>query len=196
MPPAALSSIPTMNPGSRAGWIWMRKYTLTLLHQRKGIETEQVYYHRDAYVFAEGTGLFGLIMTESNEARPKPASIYNPIDTVAHKHRFSGDSCVAGQNATWFPSGTGGTLRVSCSLSISRRTRVPAKAKLKGEARNSSPQDCTLPVLFRPLRDRIYLYPGGRVAERNRGMRRPPGHQVLFRGLFRTKEDSSFGPPK
>jgi len=65
------------------------KYTLTLLHQRKASDGK-VYYHRDAYVFAEGTG-FSLILTETNETKPKPPIIYNPIDTLPHKHRYSGD---------------------------------------------------------------------------------------------------------
>lgn len=65
------------------------KYTLTLLHQRKAPDG-QVYYHRDAYVFAEGTGLT-LILTETNEGKPRIAPVYNPIDTLPHKHRYSGD---------------------------------------------------------------------------------------------------------
>jgi hypothetical protein len=65
------------------------KYTLTLLHQRKAPEG-QLYYHRDAYVFAEGTG-FSLILTETNESKPRVPTIYNPIDTLPHKHRYSGD---------------------------------------------------------------------------------------------------------
>src|SRR6185312_14076784 len=65
------------------------KYTLTLLHQRRAADG-QIYYHRDAYVFAEGTGL-SLIFTESNEGKPKTPAIYNPIDTLPRKHRYSGD---------------------------------------------------------------------------------------------------------
>ena len=54
------------------------KYTITILQQRK---TEgQVLYRKDAYVYNDA-GVFTLILTESNEAKPKPASIYNPIDT-------------------------------------------------------------------------------------------------------------------
>ncbi len=66
------------------------KYTLTLLHQRKGPDG-QLFYHKDAYVFNEETG-FLLILTESNESKSnKPAPVFNPIDTLAHKHKFSGD---------------------------------------------------------------------------------------------------------
>jgi hypothetical protein len=65
------------------------KYTLTLLHQRK-TAGGQVVYHKDAYVFNEDTGLL-LILTESNETKNKIPPVYNPIDTLARKHKFSGD---------------------------------------------------------------------------------------------------------
>jgi hypothetical protein len=65
------------------------KYTLTLLHQRKAAGGTIV-YHKDAYVFNEDTGLL-LILTESNETKNKVPPIYDPIDTLARKHKFSGD---------------------------------------------------------------------------------------------------------
>jgi len=65
------------------------KYTITLLHQRKTAGGEIV-YHKDAYAFAEGSG-FQLILTESNETKSKPAAVFDPIDSLARKHKFSGD---------------------------------------------------------------------------------------------------------
>lgn len=65
------------------------KYTLTILHQRKA-SGGQVLYHKDAYVFNAETG-FILILTESNETRTKISPVYNPIDTLPRKHKFSGD---------------------------------------------------------------------------------------------------------
>jgi hypothetical protein len=65
------------------------KYTLTLLHQRK-MADGTVVYHKDAYVFNEDTGLL-LILTESNEMKNKIPPVYDPIDTLARKHKFSGD---------------------------------------------------------------------------------------------------------
>jgi hypothetical protein len=65
------------------------KYTLTVSHQRRGPDG-QVLYKKDAYVFNDA-GTFTLIMTESNEAATKTPPIYNPIDTVSHKHKFTGD---------------------------------------------------------------------------------------------------------
>lgn len=65
------------------------KYTVTIQHQRKASDG-QVYYHKDAYIFNGDAGLM-LILTESNESRPKIVPVYNPIDTLPRKHKFSGD---------------------------------------------------------------------------------------------------------
>ena len=65
------------------------KYTLTILHQRKASDG-QILYHKDAYVYNGDAGLM-LILTESNETRTKIPPVYNPIDTLPRKHKFSGD---------------------------------------------------------------------------------------------------------
>jgi hypothetical protein len=64
------------------------KYTLTILRQRKS--EGQILYRKEAYVFNDA-GLFSLILTESNEAKPPSGMVFNPIDTLSHKHKFSGD---------------------------------------------------------------------------------------------------------
>ena len=65
------------------------KYTVTITHQRKAPDG-QLFYKKDAYVFNDA-GTFTLIMTESNETAAKPAPVYNPIDTLPRKHKFSAD---------------------------------------------------------------------------------------------------------
>jgi hypothetical protein len=65
------------------------KYTLTLQHQRKASDG-QVYYHKDAYIFNADAGLM-LILTETNEGKTRIAPVFNPIDTLQRKHKFSGD---------------------------------------------------------------------------------------------------------
>ena len=64
------------------------KYTLTILRHRKS--EGQMFYRKEAYVF-NSAGFFTLILTESNEAKPQSTKVYNPIDTLLHKHKFSGD---------------------------------------------------------------------------------------------------------
>jgi hypothetical protein len=65
------------------------KYTLSVTQRRKG-QDGQVYYTKNAYVF-NADGGFVLILTESNESRTRIPPIYNPIDTLPHRHKFSGD---------------------------------------------------------------------------------------------------------
>ena len=111
------------------------KYTLTLLHQRKGSDG-QVYFHRDAYVFAEGTG-FSLILTESNETKPKPPAIYNPIDTLSHKHRYSGDYAQDKRNLVCIRDGRDPS-RFLFFVHF-EKDEGTCKGELKGEAKFVSP---------------------------------------------------------
>jgi hypothetical protein len=65
------------------------KYTLSLTRFRKGSDG-QVYHTTDDYAYADGGG-FSLILTESDENRNRALPIYDPIDTLPRKHKFSGD---------------------------------------------------------------------------------------------------------
>ncbi len=65
------------------------KYTISLSRFRKDNESRS-FLVRTVYVYNE-EGIFTLIMRESNEAKPKIAQIYNPIDTLSHKHKYTGD---------------------------------------------------------------------------------------------------------
>ena len=111
------------------------KYTLTLLHQRKGSDG-QLYYHRDAYVFADGTG-FSLILTETNETKPKPPTIYNPIDTLPHKHRYSGDYAQDKRNIVCIRDGRDPS-RFLFFVHFEKEEGT-CKGELKGEAKFVSP---------------------------------------------------------
>jgi len=65
------------------------KYTLSLTHYRRGADG-QVYHTTDDYVYNDGGG-FSLILTESDENRNRVLPVYDPIDTLPRKHKFSGD---------------------------------------------------------------------------------------------------------
>ena len=52
---------------------------------------DRYFYRRSVYVFNDA-GVFTLILTESNEAKPKNVQVViNPIDTLSRKHKFTGD---------------------------------------------------------------------------------------------------------
>ncbi len=65
------------------------KYTVTVNRQHQ--DAGKTLYRKSVYVFNADSKAFTLIMTESNENKPKPAQIYNPIDTLPRKHKFTGD---------------------------------------------------------------------------------------------------------
>lgn len=72
------------------------KNTITIVHQHKSSEGELL-YKKDAYVLNDAGG-FTLILTESNDAAARAVSIINPIDTLPHKHKFSGDYLIDKKN--------------------------------------------------------------------------------------------------
>jgi hypothetical protein len=111
------------------------RYTLTLFNQRKASDG-QVLYHKDAYVYNEDGGLM-LIMTESNDARAKPMPVYNPIDTLPRKHRFSGDYAQDKRNLVSIRDGKDGS---RCLFFVHfEKDDGTCKGELKGEAKFVSP---------------------------------------------------------
>jgi hypothetical protein len=107
------------------------KYTLTLTHQRKASDG-QVYFKRDAYIFNEDGG-FRLILTESNESKTKVPPIYNPIDTLSHKHKFTGDYAQDKRNIISVRDGKDPS-RILFFVHF-EKDEGACKGELKGEAR-------------------------------------------------------------
>lgn len=65
------------------------RYTISLNRQRKNADGSAI-YHRDAYVY-NSAGVYTLILTESNDDVAATTEVINPLDTFAHKHKYSGD---------------------------------------------------------------------------------------------------------
>ena len=131
------------------------KYTLTLVHQRKGAEG-QIFYKKDAYVYNEDAG-FLLILTESNEARTRTPPIYNPIDTISHKHKFTGDYLQDKRNIISIRDGKDPS-RILFFVHFEKDDGA-CKGELKGEAKfisastaryRSNGDPCTVDFIFNP----------------------------------------------
>jgi len=68
-----------------------REPTFTISRQ-KGMEgSEARRYTRNGYAYTNGLGQFIKVVDDSNEGKVKNDSIVNPIDTLAHKNKLSGD---------------------------------------------------------------------------------------------------------
>jgi hypothetical protein len=111
------------------------KYTLTLTHQRRTSGGE-IYFKKDAYIFNEDNG-FMLILTESNEAKNRVSPIYNPIDTMPRKHKFTGDYLQDKRNFISVRDGRDPS-RVLFFVHFEKDDGA-CKGELKGEAKFISP---------------------------------------------------------
>lgn len=111
------------------------KYTLTIIHNRKS-GSGQIIFKRDAYIYSEESG-FVLILTESNETKPKITSIFNPIDTLSRKHKFSGDYAQDKRNIVTIRDGRDAS-RFQFFIHFEKEEGT-CNGELKGEARFVSP---------------------------------------------------------
>jgi len=111
------------------------KYTLTIQHQRKASDG-QVYYRKDAYIFNGDAGMM-LILTESNESKPKVVPVYNPIDTLPRKHKFSGDYAQDKRNIVTIRDGHDAS-RFQFFVHFEKEEGA-CKGELKGEAKFIGP---------------------------------------------------------
>jgi len=140
-------------PGISGNALMDAKYTLTLTHQRKASDG-QALYKRDAYIYNEDGG-FRLILTESNESKTKTPPIYNPIDTLSHKHKFTGDYAQDKRNIISVRDGKDPS-RILFFVHF-EKDEGACKGELKGEARfisetrarfRSSGDPCTVDFTF------------------------------------------------
>jgi hypothetical protein len=107
------------------------KYAISVSRIHKD-ESGRSIFVRTVYVY-NAEGAFTLIMRESNEGKPRTAQIYNPIDTLAHKHKFTGDYLQDKRNFISFRDGKNNSiLRFFVHF---EKDNGNCKGELKGEAR-------------------------------------------------------------
>ena len=111
------------------------KYAISISRLRKDGDGRMLFL-KTVFVYNE-EGVFTLIMRESNEGKPKTAQIYNPIDTFAHKHKFTGDYLQDKRNFISVRDGKNNSL-VRFFVHF-EKDNGNCKGELKGEARFVSP---------------------------------------------------------
>jgi hypothetical protein len=79
------------------------KYTLTLTRQHKNSEGKLL-FRKYAYVYNDEGG-FSLILTETNDADKQALPVINPIDTLPHRHKLTGDYAQDKRNYISFRDG-------------------------------------------------------------------------------------------
>jgi len=106
------------------------KYTISVSRLHKDRDGRS-FFVRTVYVYND-EGTFTLIMTESNEGKPRIAQIYNPIDTLSHKHKFTGDYIQDKRNFISFRDGkSNAAIRFFVHF---EKDNGNCKGELKGEA--------------------------------------------------------------
>jgi hypothetical protein len=121
--------------GLRYAAVIDNKYAISISRIRKDGDG-RTFFVRTVYVY-NPEGAFTLIMTESNEGKPRIAQIYNPIDTLAHRHKYTGDYIEDKRNFISFRDGKNNSvLRFFVHF---EKDNGNCKGELKGEAKFISP---------------------------------------------------------
>ncbi|MDP4213302.1 MAG: hypothetical protein Q8926_11785 [Bacteroidota bacterium] len=111
------------------------KYTVTVNRQFKDARGPK-FFKKSVYIF-NGEGAFTLIMTESNEQKAGLAQIFNPIDSLSRKHKYTGDYIQDKRNFISVRDGrTSTVVRFFVHFEKEKGTCI---GELKGEARFVSP---------------------------------------------------------
>lgn len=111
------------------------KYTFIVNRLFKNTKGQN-YYKKSVYIFNE-EGAFTLIMTESNEQKAGLAQIFNSIDSLSRKHKYTGDYVQDKRNFISVRDGrSNSVIRFFVHFEKEKGTCV---GELKGEARFISP---------------------------------------------------------
>jgi hypothetical protein len=107
------------------------KYAVSISQLHRDAEGK-TYFVRAVYIY-NPEGVFTLIMMESNQGKPRTTQVYNPIDTLSKKHKFTGDYIQDKRNFISFRDGKNNSvLRFFVHF---EKDNGNCKGELKGEAR-------------------------------------------------------------
>ncbi|HEY6900272.1 MAG TPA: hypothetical protein VI233_06505 [Puia sp.] len=161
------------------------KYTLTVSHQRKAGDG-QILFHRDAYIFNEEAG-FVLILTESNEGKTRIAPVFNPIDTLPRKHKFSGDYAQDKRNIVAVRDGRDAS-RFLFFVHFEKEEGT-CKGELKGEAKFVSPGVARYKSYSDPCAIEFTFGPGGITLKEQGGCGVHRDIKCFFEGYYERRKE-------
>ena len=136
---AAAMPLINTDPDQPASWNagMDAKYTISTTRQHKAADG-QTLFSKWVYVYNDA-GVFTLILTESNEAKPKSVqAVINPIDTLSRKHKFTGDYIQDKRNFVSFRDGKNSSYVLF--FVHFEKDNGECKGELKGQAKFSSPE--------------------------------------------------------
>jgi len=162
------------------------KYTLSVTRFRKGADG-QVYHTTNDYVYNDGGG-FSLILTESNETKTKIPPVYNPIDTLPHKHKFSGDYAQDKRNIVSIRDGRDAS-RFYFFVHF-EKDNGDCRGELKGEAKFISPGIARYRSYSDPCAVEFTFDAGGISMKEQGGCGVHRDIKCFFEGYFQRRRDT------
>ena len=162
------------------------KYTLSVTRFRKGAGG-QVYHTTNDYIYNDAGG-FNLILTESNEAKTKIPPVYNPIDTLPRKHKFSGDYAQDKRNIVSIRDGRDGS-RFWFFVHF-EKDNGDCKGELKGEAKFVSPGIARYRSYSDPCAVEFTFDAGGVSMKEQGGCGVHRDIKCFFEGYFQRRRDT------
>jgi len=128
------------------------KYAVSISQLHRDAEGK-TYFVRAVYIY-NPEGVFTLIMMESNQGKPRTTQVYNPIDTLSKKHKFTGDYIQDKRNFISFRDGKNNSV---LRFFVHFEKKNNCSGEMKGEANftsatsamyRSSGDPCTLQFSF------------------------------------------------
>ncbi|HMH21018.1 MAG TPA: hypothetical protein VK563_04555 [Puia sp.] len=168
------------------------KYTITVSHQRKA-PGGQIMYKKDAYIYNDA-GLFMLIMTESNDAVSRPVPVYNPIDTLPHKHKFTGDYSQDKKNIVSVRDGKDPS-RILFFVHF-EKDNGECKGELKGQAKFISPSVARYMANGDPCMVEFSFSPSGVSMKETGGCGNHRDIRCFFEGYYEKHKEAKARPGK
>jgi hypothetical protein len=162
------------------------KYTISTVRQRKSADG-QILYSKEAYVFND-VGNFMLILTESNEAKPKSQLITNPIDTLSRRHKFSGDYVRDSHNLVSIRDGKDNS-HIQFFIHF-EEAEDDCKGELKGQAKFNTATTAQYKASTDPCEIAFYFVENTVRLKELGGCGNHRGIKCFFEGLFTKKKEA------
>lgn len=88
---ASLELLPAKRNSDYTYTVGINREPTFTLNREKLTSADQLFYTRTGYAYIESSGDFLTVINETNEEQKKVNEIYNPVDTLGRRNKFSGD---------------------------------------------------------------------------------------------------------
>lgn len=190
-----LNSMPIIKSGFDT---WMhdyasldKKYQITT-YRDKTVNGEVQHFKRNIYIYNSGVNTFTLILTEPNEEAIE--TIINPIDTLAHKHKYAGDYIKDKKNFISFRDGKNESELLF--FVHFEKDKGECTGELKGTAKISSGKLARYQEIGNPCSIEFTFNPTNVVMKEIQGCGSYRDIKCFFEGTYPRKKEPTAKPAK